>query len=31
MMPHPERASNNLLGNTDGQKVFEHLFGIVPA
>jgi phosphoribosylformylglycinamidine synthase subunit PurQ / glutaminase len=31
MMPHPERASSNLLGNTDGQKVFEHLFGIVPA
>ncbi len=31
MMPHPERASSNLLGNTDGQKVFAHLFGIVPA
>lgn len=31
MMPHPERACSNLLGNTDGQKVFEHLFGIVPA
>jgi phosphoribosylformylglycinamidine synthase subunit PurQ / glutaminase len=30
MMPHPERACSNLLGNTDGQKVFEHLFGIVP-
>jgi phosphoribosylformylglycinamidine synthase subunit PurQ / glutaminase len=31
MMPHPERACSNLLGNTDGQKVFEHLLGIVPA
>jgi phosphoribosylformylglycinamidine synthase subunit PurQ / glutaminase len=31
MMPHPERACNAALGNTDGQKVFEHLFGIVPA
>jgi len=30
MMPHPERASSKLLGNTDGQRVFEHLFGIVP-
>ncbi len=25
MMPHPERATNNLLGNTDGIKVFELL------
>jgi phosphoribosylformylglycinamidine synthase len=31
MMPHPERALNAALGNTDGQKVFEHLFGIIPA
>ncbi len=31
MMPHPERACSAALGNTDGQKVFEHLFGIVPA
>jgi phosphoribosylformylglycinamidine synthase subunit PurQ / glutaminase len=30
MMPHPERASNPLLGNTDGQQVFNHLFGITP-
>lgn len=26
MMPHPERACNTSLGNTDGIKVFEHLF-----
>ncbi|MFY7652960.1 MAG: phosphoribosylformylglycinamidine synthase subunit PurQ [Chitinophagaceae bacterium] len=25
MMPHPERATNSLLGNTDGKKVFEYL------
>ncbi|MEP6674315.1 MAG: phosphoribosylformylglycinamidine synthase subunit PurQ [Ferruginibacter sp.] len=31
MMPHPERASSIALGNIDGQKVFEHLFGICPA
>jgi phosphoribosylformylglycinamidine synthase len=30
MMPHPERALSEALGNTDGQKVLEHLFGIVP-
>jgi phosphoribosylformylglycinamidine synthase subunit PurQ / glutaminase len=23
MMPHPERATSHLLGNTDGRKVFE--------
>lgn len=23
MMPHPERATSRLLGNTDGKKVFE--------
>ena len=28
MMPHPERACNELLGNVDGRKVFNHLFGI---
>lgn len=28
MMPHPERATSALLGNTDGLKVFESLFGI---
>ncbi len=28
MMPHPERASNAVLGNEDGKKVFTHLFGI---
>jgi phosphoribosylformylglycinamidine synthase subunit PurQ / glutaminase len=28
MMPHPERASSSFLGNEDGRKVFNHLFGI---
>jgi len=28
MMPHPERACSELLGNEDGKKVFSHLFGI---
>jgi phosphoribosylformylglycinamidine synthase subunit PurQ / glutaminase len=28
MMPHPERASSSVLGNEDGRKVFNHLFGI---
>lgn len=28
MMPHPERACSQLLGNEDGMKVFKHLFGI---
>ncbi|MEO6813618.1 MAG: phosphoribosylformylglycinamidine synthase subunit PurQ [Ginsengibacter sp.] len=28
MMPHPERACAPMLGNTDGQKVFEELFSI---
>lgn len=26
MMPHPERASDNLLGNLDGSKLLESLF-----
>ena len=26
MMPHPERATSNTLGNEDGKKVFCHLF-----
>ncbi|MER3470096.1 MAG: phosphoribosylformylglycinamidine synthase I [Chitinophagaceae bacterium] len=30
MMPHPERACSAALGNTDGRKVFELLFSIVP-
>jgi phosphoribosylformylglycinamidine synthase subunit PurQ / glutaminase len=25
MMPHPERATNNILGNLDGIKIFESL------
>lgn len=29
MMPHPERACNALLGNTDGRKVFHKLFSLV--
>lgn len=28
MMPHPERACSNFLGNTDGRKVFKELFSI---
>lgn len=28
MMPHPERACSNLLGNEDGKKVFKELFSI---
>jgi phosphoribosylformylglycinamidine synthase subunit PurQ / glutaminase len=27
MMPHPERASEPLLGSTDGRRVFESLLG----
>jgi phosphoribosylformylglycinamidine synthase I len=27
MMPHPERASEAVLGNTDGRRVFESLLG----
>lgn len=28
MMPHPERACNPQLGNTDGRRVFNSLYGI---
>lgn len=28
LMPHPERASSSMLGNTDGRIVFEELFSI---
>jgi len=28
MMPHPERACNPMLENTDGQKIFRELFSI---
>ena len=28
MMPHPERACSEALGNTDGRKVFRELFSI---
>ena len=27
LMPHPERAVDPLLGGTDGQKIFESVFG----
>lgn len=30
MMPHPERASENILGNTDGLKMFESLIQLHP-
>jgi phosphoribosylformylglycinamidine synthase subunit PurQ / glutaminase len=28
MMPHPERACNEALGNIDGRKIFKELFSI---
>lgn len=28
MMPHPERACNDLLGNIDGREVFRHITGL---
>lgn len=33
MMPHPERASDPLLGHTDGQKIFRSIleYSLVPA
>jgi phosphoribosylformylglycinamidine synthase len=31
MMPHPERASENVLGCADGFKVFESLAGVIAA
>jgi len=31
MMPHPERASEPELGNTDGKVIFESLLGLVTA
>lgn len=31
MMPHPERASDELLGNTDGRRFFESVIGQVLA
>ena len=30
MMPHPERASEDILGNTDGLVVFKSLYAAVP-
>ena len=29
MMPHPERAADDTLGNTDGLKIFESILGLV--
>ena len=31
MMPHPERASDELLGNTDGRVIFESILSLVKA
>lgn len=28
MMPHPERATTRILGNTDGKLIFESIFGL---
>ena len=28
MMPHPERASESVLGRVDGIKIFESMLGI---
>jgi phosphoribosylformylglycinamidine synthase len=30
MMPHPERASEDVLGNTDGRILFESMLKLVP-
>lgn len=31
LMPHPERAAEAILGNTDGKEIFESLLGLVAA
>jgi phosphoribosylformylglycinamidine synthase len=31
MMPHPERASEDNLGNTDGKKIFQSIVNTVMA
>ncbi len=31
MMPHPERAADATLGNTDGMKIFESMIGLIGA
>lgn len=31
MMPHPERAADDLLGNTDGRAIFESILQLVTA
>ena len=27
MMPHPERACENILGSIDGKRIFESMLG----
>ena len=29
LMPHPERASDTVLGNTDGKKLFESIINYI--
>jgi phosphoribosylformylglycinamidine synthase len=29
MMPHPERASDTTLGNTDGLRIFESVLKVL--
>lgn len=31
MMPHPERAADTILGNTDGKLLFESILKMIPA
>jgi phosphoribosylformylglycinamidine synthase len=31
MMPHPERCASEVLGNTDGRKIFDVIFASVNA
>jgi len=31
MMPHPERAAENIVGNEHGLAIFESILGIVRA
>ncbi len=31
MMPHPERAADPILGNTDGKALFESILSLVTA
>jgi phosphoribosylformylglycinamidine synthase len=29
LMPHPERASEEILGSADGRLIFESIFGVL--